>query len=139
VFFGIGLWGKGAGSGPWFEADFEAGVWSGGTGADPTQITNTMNPAIDFDFAFGLVKTNATNYAIRVANAQSGNLVTAYDGGLPTNLHWAMQGGIVLGIGGDNSNRSWGTFFEGAITAGRPSDASDATVLQSVQAAGFGK
>jgi len=139
VFFGIGLWGKGAGSGPWFEADFEAGVWSGGTGADPTMITNTMNPAIDFDFAFGLVKTNSTNYAIRVANAQSGNLITAYDGGLPTNLHWAMQGGIVLGIGGDNSNRSWGTFFEGAITAGRPSDASDATVLQSVQATGFGK
>ncbi|HVY25322.1 MAG TPA: arabinofuranosidase catalytic domain-containing protein [Polyangiaceae bacterium] len=139
VFFGIGLWGKGANNGPWFEADFEAGVWSGGTGADPTKITNTMNPAIDFDYAFGLVKTNATNYAIRVANAQSGNLITAYDGGLPTNLHWAMQGGIVLGIGGDNSNRSWGTFFEGAITAGRPSDATDASVLQSVQATGFGK
>ena len=30
-------------------------------------------------------------------------------------------GGIILGIGGDNSNSSYGTFFEGAITAGRPS------------------
>jgi hypothetical protein len=139
IFFGIGLWGKGADKGPWFEADFEAGVWSGGSGADPTMITNTMNPAITSDFAFGVVKTNATNYAIRVADAQTGSITTAYDGNLPTNLHWSMQGGIVLGIGGDNSNRSWGTFFEGAITAGRPSDASDAAVLQSVQATGFGK
>jgi hypothetical protein len=139
IFFGTGLWGKGAGNGPWFEADFEAGVWSGGSGADPTTITNTMNPAVTFDFAFGVVKTNTTNYAIRVADAQSGSLTTAYDGNLPTNLHWGMQGGIVLGIGGDNSNRSWGTFFEGAVTAGRPSDASDAAVLQSVQDTGFGK
>ncbi|MEO8919197.1 MAG: arabinofuranosidase catalytic domain-containing protein [Polyangiaceae bacterium] len=139
IFFGTGLWGKGAGSGPWFEADFEAGVWSGGSGTDPTMITNAMNPAVSFDFAFGVVKTNATNYAIRVADAQSGSIVTAYDGNLPTNLHWGMQGGIVLGIGGDNSNRSWGTFFEGAITSGRPSDASDAAALQSVQATGFGK
>lgn len=27
----------------------------------------------------GILKTSATNYAIRVANAQSGNLTTAYD------------------------------------------------------------
>jgi len=139
IFFGTGLWGKGAANGPWFEADFEAGVWSGGSGSDPTMITNLMNPAVTYDFAFGVVKTNTTNYAIRVANAQTGSVTTAYDGNLPTNLHWAMQGGIVLGIGGDNSNRSWGTFFEGAITAGRPSDATDATVLQTVQATGFGK
>jgi hypothetical protein len=50
-----------------------------------------------------------------------------------------MQGAVVLGIGGDNSNTSYGTFFEGAITAGRPSDATDLAVLQNAQAAGYGK
>jgi hypothetical protein len=50
----------------------------------------------------------------------------------------AGAGGIVLGIASDNSNSSRGTFFEGAITAGRPSEATDATVLLNVQAAGYG-
>jgi hypothetical protein len=52
---------------------------------------------------------------------------------------WNLQGAVVLGIGGDNSNTSYGTFFEGAITVGRPSDATDLAVLQNAQAAGYGK
>ena len=48
-----------------------------------------------------------------------------------------MKGGIILGIGGDNSNSSDGTFFEGAITAGWPTDEADAAVLKNVQAAGY--
>lgn len=51
----------------------------------------------------------------------------------------ALNGAIILGIGGDNSNHSWGTFFEGVVTAGRPTDATDAAVLQNVQAAGYGR
>ena len=40
IFFGTGYWGKGASGGakpgPWFEADFEGGVWAGGSSAgDP--------------------------------------------------------------------------------------------------------
>ena len=50
-----------------------------------------------------------------------------------------MKGGIILGIGEDNSNWSQGTFFEGAITTGRPSDATDAAVLANVQAARYGQ
>lgn len=88
-----------------------------------------------------MVKTNTVNsvpqYAIRVGDAQTGGLTTAYDGAAPK--IWNLQGGIVLGIGGDNSNTSYGTFFEGAITAGRPSDAVDLAVLQNAQAAGYGK
>jgi hypothetical protein len=45
----------------------------------------------------------------------------------------------VLGVGGDNSNHSWGTFFEGAITAGSPSDATDLAVVKNVQAVGYAK
>lgn len=139
-------WGQGAGSGPWFGADFEAGVWMGGTKkGDPgwgawneVHPVNPNNPSMPMEYAFGLLKTNATNYAIRASNAQSGNLITAYDGALPTTLRWALQGSIVLGIGGDNSILGSGTFFEGVITAGRPSDAVDADVLKNVQNARYG-
>jgi hypothetical protein len=47
------------------------------------------------------------------------------------------EGGIVLGVGGDNSNNSWGTFFEGAIVAGWPSDDTEQAVMQNVKAAGY--
>jgi hypothetical protein len=138
-FGGRFVWGTGAGNGPWFLADFEGGVWAGGSGIAATQ--NLSNPSVTWDYAFGLVKTDTANnmprYAIRVGNAQSGALTTAYDG--PAPRAWNLQGGIVLGIGGDNSNTSFGTFFEGAITAGRPSDATDLAVLQNAQAAGYGR
>jgi hypothetical protein len=137
MFFGTGFWGKGAGSGPWFMGDFEAGVWSGGTGVSTT--TNTNLPSQLIPYAMGVLKTDATTYAIRVGNAQSGALTTAYNGATPTSLRWAMQGGIVLGIGGDNSNSSFGTYFEGAVTAGRPADATDNAVQANVIAAGYGK
>jgi hypothetical protein len=71
------------------------------------------------------------------SNGQSGTLTTAYDGASPKS--WNSGGGLVLGVGGDNSNHSFGTFFEGALTMGRPSDATDAAVLAHVQAAGYGK
>jgi non-reducing end alpha-L-arabinofuranosidase len=139
LFLGTGYWGKGSGNGPWFLGDFEAGVWAGGTG--PSNAENLNLPSMTMNYAFGILKTRAGNYAIRTANAQTGALTTAYDGGVPTAFpggRWSMEGGIVLGIGGDNSNSSDGTFLEGAITAGRPTDATDAAVLQNVQAARYG-
>jgi hypothetical protein len=135
IFFGTGYWGKGAGNGPWFMGDFEGGVWAGGSGASSAVISS--NPSMNVPFAFGILKTSSGKYAIRVANAQSGSLTTAYDGNSPK--QWTNGGAILLGIGGDNSNSSAGTFYEGVATSGRPSDATDALVLQNVQAAGYGK
>ncbi len=135
IYFGTGYWGKGAGSGPWFMADFEAGIWATGSGAS-TALNNSL-PSSNMAFAFGILKTTSNTYAIRVGDGQSGNLTTAYDGQAPATF--SMSGGIVLGIGGDNSNSSQGTFFEGAITSGRPSDTTDAAVLANVQAAGYGQ
>jgi hypothetical protein len=139
IYFGPGfVWGKGAGSGPWFMADFEGGVWAGGAGA--ANAANTNLPSSTVDYAFGIVKTSTTagtpQYAIRVGDAQTGGLTTAYDGQAPH--AWQMGGAVLLGIGGDNSNGSAGTFFEGAVTAGRPSDTTDLAVLQNAQAAGYG-
>lgn len=140
LFFGKAWWGEGTGDGPWFLGDFEAGVWAGGQGA--ADAHNPNSPAMTMDYAFGILKTNASNYAIRMGDATSGELTTAYDGGLPSAFQggtWSMQGSVVLGIGGDNSNHGAGTFLEGAITAGRPSDETDAAVHANVKAAGYGQ
>jgi non-reducing end alpha-L-arabinofuranosidase len=98
---------------------------------------NPNLPSITFDYAFGVLKTRSASYSIRVGNAQSGRLTTGYDGAAPHAFQ--MQGGVVLGLGSDAGNASHGTFFEGAITRGRPSNAVDDAVLKNVQAAGYGK
>jgi len=146
LFLGTAYWGRGAGNGPWFMGDFEAGVWAGGVrgqiNGSEAYDTNNNNPSMIMNFAFGILKSRQNNYALRMGDAQQGNLTTAYDGPTPNAMNgsWKMEGGIVLGIGGDNSNSSaGGTFFEGAITAGRPSDDTDEAVFRNVQAAGYGQ
>ncbi len=135
LFFGTGYWGKGAADGPWFMADFENGVWAGGDG--PSTEQNLELPSSRSAFAFGILKTGAASYAIRVGDAQSGELTTGYDG--PAPFTFQMQGGVILGLSSDASDASHGTFFEGAITNGRPSNAVDDAVLKNVQAAGYGQ
>jgi hypothetical protein len=66
-----------------------------------------------------------TDYTIADGNAQSGGLHVEYSGPLPdiggyTPMH--QEGSILLGTGGDDSNGSDGSFFEGVVTAGYPSD-----------------
>ena len=50
-----------------------------------------------------------------------------------------LQGAIILGTGGDGSNGGTGTFFEGAMTMGNPSDATDDMIQANIVAAGYGK
>ena len=47
--------------------------------------------------------------------------------------------GIILGIGGDNSDKGVGTFFEGAITKGYATEATDDAVHANIVAAGYGR
>jgi len=49
------------------------------------------------------------------------------------------QGAIILGIGGDNSHTGEGTFFEGCMTSGYPSDVTDTAVQANIVAAGYGR
>ncbi len=139
IFFGTGFWGKGSGSGPWFMGDFEGGVWSDGAS---TPDTNNNDPSMKYQFAFGIVKTTPpSGFSLRVANGNlptASGLTTAFSGTISAKT-WNNSGGILLGIGSDNSNNSWGTFYEGAITNGQPSDTTDASVMANVQAAGYGK
>jgi non-reducing end alpha-L-arabinofuranosidase len=148
---GTSYWGTGAGSSPWFEGDFEAGVWAGGSSCGTPgsgQLTcsgrqaNPQNPSMKaIPYAFGILKTGTTNgsptWVLKVGNATTGTLTTAYNGAAPAK--WALQGAVLLGTGGDNSNSSWGTFFEGAITAGQPTDATDDAVHANIAAVGYGK
>lgn len=63
----------------------------------------------------------------------SGSLSTYYSGARPTASGYnpmSKEGAIVLGIGGDNSNGAQGTFYEGVMTAGYPSDATEDLICQ---------
>jgi hypothetical protein len=48
------------------------------------------------------------------------------------------QGGIILGIGGDNSDSAIGTFFEGIMTSGLTTDAQDDALHANVLTARYG-
>jgi hypothetical protein len=90
-----------------------------------------------------MLKNNGTSrFAIKGSNAQAGTLVTLYDGSLPRGYSpMKKQGAIILGSGGDccatNTNQSAGTFYEGAMVAGYPSDATDNAIQASIIAAGY--
>jgi hypothetical protein len=123
------------GSGPWIEADMENGMFQGGNGSNP-------NPGNNSAFVTAVLKNNGqTTYALKGGNSQSGGLSTWWNGSLPTDkpgyrpMH--QEGGIILGIGGDNSNRNRGTWFEGAMVAGYPSDATENAVQANVVGVGY--
>ncbi len=148
LFFGVGFWGRGDGFGPWFMNDMEAGVWAGGSNpGDPgwgdlndVGPSNLENPSLKVPFAIGFTKTSTSSWALRMADLQTADgLTTAYDGAFPSTKTLDHQGSVVLGVGGDNSNNSWGTFFEGAIVAGYPSDEAEDAVMQNVKAVGYGQ
>jgi hypothetical protein len=120
------------GSGPWVEADLENGQWMGGNGSNPANTGNSS------DFVTALLKNDGqTTFALKGGNAQSGGLTTYWDGNLPGGYAMSQEGGIVLGTGGDNSKWSVGSFFEGVMTAGYPSDAADNAVQASIVSAGY--
>ena len=145
LFFGVAFWGKGAGAGPWMMADFEAGVWSGGSKIgdpgwgglnDAQNRVNPANPSLKVPFAFGTLRTSSSQWTLRGADLQTAsNITTSYQGAMPKTI--SNIGAIVLGVGGDNSNNSWGTFYEGAIVAGYPTDATDLAVFNNIKAVGY--
>jgi hypothetical protein len=128
-------WGTGAGSGPWIMADLENGLFSGqGT------KNNAGDPSISSRFVTAIVKGQPNQWAIRGANAASGAVSTYYSGARPTVSGYnpmRKEGAIILGIGGDNSISGQGTFYEGVMTTGYPSDATEASVQANIVAAKY--
>lgn len=136
IYFGDNtIWGKGSGSGPWIMADLENGLFSGSsTGA------NSGNPSISNRFVTAVVKGGPNQWAIRGANSASGSLSTYYSGARPSKSGYnpmSKEGAIILGIGGDNSVTGQGTFYEGVMTTGYPSDATENAVQANIVAAKY--
>jgi hypothetical protein len=137
--FGTECWfGNCVGTGPWVQADLENGLFQSGAG--PGQdAANTGNQT---PFVTALLKNNGQNYfALKAGNAQGGILTTTYSGAEPTvggYMPMHQEGAIVLGTGGDNSNGSIGSFFEGVMTMGIPTDAADDAVQANIVAVGYG-
>ena len=78
-------------------------------------------------------------YQVYWGNAQLGGLATTGLLPLPAKSYIPMrqEGAILLGIGGDNSNASIGSFFEGAMTTGVPSSATMNAVQANVVSVGY--
>jgi len=135
IYFGTcSYWGSGAGKGPWIMADLENGLFSG-QGAK----YNAGDPSISHRFITATLKGKPNQWAIRGANAASGPLSTFYSGVRPNNGYSPMkkEGAIILGIGGDNSNGAQGTFYEGVMTTGYPSDETENAVQANIVAAKY--
>ncbi|HXX68529.1 MAG TPA: arabinofuranosidase catalytic domain-containing protein [Polyangiaceae bacterium] len=153
IYFGNARsWDTGAGNGPWVMADMEAGVYSmGGSsfGENPQDLS------LPFAFVTAMLKNNSATavasdgpFTLKGGNAQTGSLTTMYSGSRPTDIQFfgtqnytvlQKQGAILLGIGGDNSSGAQGDFYEGVMTAGYASSATDDAVQANIVAAGYGQ
>lgn len=140
IYFGTLCWFSPCnGSGPWVMADLENGLFQSNTGGSQ----NSSNTGNRSPFVTTMLKNNGTNFfALKDGNAQSGGLSTRYSGALPTSPSgyspMRKEGAIILGIGGDNSNTAIGSFFEGVMTAGLPTDAAENSVQANVVSVGYG-
>jgi len=141
VYFGNSTqWGHGSGAGPWVMNDCEFGIQAG-VDANLAYGVYNGNTTINADYVTGIVKSDTSNlWAIRAADAVKDTLKTMYRGRQrPGYFPKLLEGSIILGVGGDNSHTGEGTFFEGVMTKGMPSDADDNAVQKNIIAAGYGR
>jgi hypothetical protein len=98
-------------------------------------------PSIPWRFVTAMAEGEPHRWATMGGNAQKGALSVMFEGPRVNLTYDPMrkQGGILLGTGGDNSDGSQGTFYEGAMTAAGtfPSDATSQLVQANVVAARY--
>jgi hypothetical protein len=154
IYFGTDCWfasqgAKCQGSGPWVMVDLECGMFSGGS----TSVPNPQNVSMTSTYVTAILKNDGTNMVLKGGDSQSGSLTTLYSGKIASGWTMVKQGAIDLGCGGDccpphgtgvfdsagGVNASVGTFYEGAIVAGFPTDATDDALQSNIVAAGYGK
>ncbi|MET8950945.1 alpha-L-arabinofuranosidase B [Streptomyces sp. NPDC004533] len=129
------------GQGPWVQADLENGLFQSDSGYSKNTANTGTGP---LPFVTALLKNNGQDhFALKYGNSQTGALTTTYSGPEPSvngggYSPMKQEGAIVLGTGGDNSNGSIGSFFEGVMTAGIPTDAADNAVQANIVSVGYG-
>ena len=122
-------WYHGTAPGPWVMTDQENNLVGCST-PDGSKLCTGL-PEVDWRFVTAMAKGQPHHWTTLGGDAQRGDLSVMFDGprsAVPRSH--AQAGAILLGNGGDNSNGSQGTFYEGAMTAGGtfPTDATDRQV-----------
>jgi len=135
-----GTWYHGASPGPWVMTDQENNL-VGCANPDGSKLCKDL-PKIVWRFVTAMAKGEPHHWTTLGGDAQKGSLSVMFDGPRinPSYDPMRKQGAILLGNGGDNSNSSQGTFYEGAMTAAGtfPADATDKLVQANVVAARYG-
>ena len=134
-------WYHGNPPGPWVMTDQENNLVGCVNKSSGSKLCADL-PSIDWRFVTAMAKGEPHHWASLGGNAQQGPLRVMFDGPRVDVTYDPMrkQGAILLGNGGDNSNASQGTFYEGAMTAAGtfPANATDQLVQANVVAAGYG-
>ncbi|HXU02691.1 MAG TPA: arabinofuranosidase catalytic domain-containing protein [Polyangia bacterium] len=146
---------SGGGSGPWVGADLENGMfegWENGAGKVPSNTSIT-----GINYVTAMVKgptasscpsgmTSSGCFGLKAGDAQSGKLAWKFNANTstygprpPGYSPQKKQGAIILATGGDGSNGGTGTWFEGVVVKGLPSDATDDAVQANIVAVGYGR
>ena len=132
-------WYHGHPAGPWVMTDQENNL-VGCVNPDGSKLCKTL-PNIEWRFVTAIAKGEPHHWSTLGGDAQKGALSVMFNGPRVNITYDPMrkQGAILLGNGGDNSNGSQGTFYEGAMTAAGtfPTDATDQAVQANVVAAGY--
>jgi hypothetical protein len=120
--------------GPWVMADLENGVFN-----SDVKKRNPAIPSATSRFVTAILKGEPGKWAVRGGNSAAGKLQTYFSGARPSGGYDPMikEGAIVLGVGGDNSPWGQGTFYEGVMTSGYPSDATENAVQDNIVAAKY--
>jgi hypothetical protein len=114
-------WYYGQAPGPWIMTDQENNL-VGGVNPSPNDKYLPNLPSIAWRFVTATADGEPHHWRSMGGDAQSGDLAVMFDGTRIINDRnsydpMRKQGAILLGNGGDNSNASQGTFYEGAMTA----------------------
>jgi len=132
-------WFHGNPPGPWVMTDQENNL-VGCVNPDGSKLCVNL-PSITWRFVTAIAKGEPHHWTSMGGNAQTGELSVMFSGPRVNRTYDPMrkQGAILLGNGGDNSNGSQGTFYEGAMTAAGtfPTDATDQRVQANIVAAKY--
>jgi non-reducing end alpha-L-arabinofuranosidase len=132
-------WYHGPPPGPWAMTDQENNL-IGCVNPDGSKLCTGL-PNITWRFVTAMAKGQPHHWTSMGGDAQRGALSVMFNGPRANSTYDPMrkQGAILLGNGGDNSNSSQGTFYEGAMTAAGkfPTDATDQLVQANIAAAKY--
>ena len=132
-------WFHGNPPGPWVMTDQENNL-VGCVNPDGSKLCVNI-PSVTWPFVTAIAKGEPHHWTSMGGNAQTGELSVMFDGPRVNRTYDPMrkQGAILLGNGGDNSNGSQGTFYEGAMTAAGtfPTDSTDQRVQANIVAAKY--